>query len=128
MIGLLLRGDGKGKFIPMPATQSGFVSDLDSKGMGKIILANGQSLILVGNNSAKTSSFIYQTTFPYVRANANDVIATVTLADGRKYRHEFQYGSTYLSHSSRSIKITPHITGITITDFQGKERSVQLQK
>jgi hypothetical protein len=128
LIGLMLKGDGQGNFIPVQAKQSGFVSDLDSKGMAKIILSNGQGLIVVGNNSAKTKSFKEQTPSRYVRVAANDVIATVTLTDGRKYRHEFQYGSTYLSSSSRSIKISPLIAGITITDFQGKERSVSLQK
>ena len=128
MIGLLLRGDGKGNFIPMHNAKSGFVSDLDSKGMAKIILANGQSLIVVGNNSNKTKSFIDQIPANYVRANTNDVTATVTLSDGRKYRHEFQYGSTYLSNSSRSLKLSPKISAITITDYQGNERSIQINK
>jgi len=126
MIGLLLKGDGKGKFTPLHTTRSGFLSDLDSKGMVRIILVNGQSLILVGNNDAGTMSFKDQSPSNYVRPNTHDVTALVTLADGRKYRHEFQYGSTYLSNSSRSLKVSPRISAITITDFQGKERSVQL--
>lgn len=128
MIGLLLKGDGKGNFIPLHNTQSGFVSDLDSKGMAKIILANGHSLILVGNNSNKTKSFVDQMPATYVKANTNDATATVTLSDGRKYRHEFQYGSTYLSNSSRSLKLSSKILSVTITDYQGKARSVQLPK
>ena len=128
MIGLLLKGDGKGNFILLHNTKSGFVSDLDSKGMAKIILANGQSLIVVGNNSNKTKSFIDQMPANYVRANTNDVTATVTLSDGRKYRHEFQYGSTYLSNSSRSLKLSKKISAVTITDYQGNERSIQINK
>jgi len=128
MIGLLLEGDGKGKFKPVASTKSGFTSDLDSKGMVKIILANGQSLIVVGNNAAGTKTFKDQMPSTYFHANANDVSATVTLTDGRKYRHEFQYGSTYLSNSSRSLKISPRVASITITDSQGKERSVPLSK
>jgi len=128
LIGLFLKGDGKGKFTPVPSLQSGFLSDGDSKGMVKIILANGQSLIVVGNNASQTKIFKVPAPSTYVRANTDDFFATVTLSDGKKYRHEFQYGSTYLSNSSRSIKITPQMAGIVITDFQGKERSVQLQK
>jgi hypothetical protein len=128
LIGLFLKGDGKGKFTPVPSLQSGFLSDGDSKGMVKIILANGQSLIVVGNNASQTRIFKVPAPSTYVRANTDDFFATVTLSDGKKYRHEFQYGSTYLSNSSRSIKITPQMAGIVITDFQGKERSVQLQK
>jgi enediyne biosynthesis protein E4 len=128
MIGLLLKGDGKGNFIPVHNSRSGFVSDMDSKGMAKIILANGQSLIVVGNNSNKTKSFIDQMPATYVRANTNDVTANVTLSDGRKYSHEFQYGSTYLSNSSRSLKLSSKVTAVTITDYQGKERSIQIHK
>ncbi len=126
MIGLLLRGDGKGNFIPIHNSKSGFVSGLDSKGMAKIILANGLSLIVVGNNSNKAKSFIDQMPATYVRANTNDVTAAVTLSDGRKYRHEFQYGSTYLSNSSRSLKLSSKISALTITDYQGKVRSIQI--
>ena len=128
MIGLLLKGDGKGNFIPMYNTKSGFVSDLDSKGIVKIILANGQSLIVVGNNSNKATSFMDEIPSTYVKANTNDVTATVTLSDGRKYQHEFQYGSSYLSNSSRSLKLSPKISAIMITDYQGNERSIQIDK
>jgi hypothetical protein len=95
--------------------------------MAKIVLANGQSLIVIGNNSARAKSIHVQAPARYVRASANDLFATVTLSDGRKYRHEFQHGSTYLSNSSRTLKITAHVSGITITDFAGKERAVQLK-
>ena len=128
MIGLLLKGDGKGNFIPIHNSISGFVSDLDSKGMVKIILANGQGIIVVGNNSGKTKSYMDQLPANYVRPRENDAYATVTLTDGRKYRHEFQYGSTYLSNSSRSLKLTSKISTVSITDYQGNERSIQLDK
>ncbi len=128
LIGLLLKGNGNGKFTPVSTLQSGFFSDLDSKGMVKIILANGQSLIVVGNNSNRTKSFIDQKPAAYVHAQTNDANALVTLVDGRKYRHEFQYGSTYLSNSSRSLKISQKISSVVITDFQGKLRSIQLTK
>jgi len=128
MIGLLLKGDGKGNFIPIHNSISGFVSDHDSKGMVKIILANGQGVIVVGNNSGKTKSYMDQLAANYVRPGENDAYATVTLTDGRKYRHEFQYGSTYLSNSSRSLKLSSKISAVSITDYQGNERSIQLDK
>jgi len=128
MTGLLLKGDGKGNFNTMTALQTGFVSDLDSKGMAKLILASGQSLIVVGNNSNKTKTFRDQLPAKYVYAGKNDAYATVTLTDGRKYRHEFPYGSTYLSSSSRSLKITPAISTVTITDYQGNTRSVEIKR
>jgi len=128
LIGLLLKGDGKGKFTPVPTTQSGFHSDLDSKGMVRIVAANGGGIILVGNNAAKTKSFKDQSSSNYLMIKYNDATALVTLTDGRKYRHEFQHGSGYLSNSSRSLKLSPAISNVTIIDFQGNERSIPLLK
>ncbi len=126
MTGLLLKGDGKGKFIPIPGKESGFFSDHDSRGMVRIILANGQSLILVGNNSDEIKSFDVPSFSKYIYTNSLDAFADITLTDGRKYRHEFQYGAAYLSNSSRSLKLSSKIAAITITDYQGRERMIQL--
>jgi hypothetical protein len=126
-IGLLLKGDGKGNFNPVSPVQSGFLSDLDSKGMVKLILENGQSLILVGNNSNRVKLFKRRDSKDYIKTKPDDSYAIVTLTDGRSYRHEFQYGSTYLSNSSRSITLSPKITSVSVFDFKGNKRLIQLK-
>ncbi|MDY7394303.1 VCBS repeat-containing protein [Aureibaculum sp. 2210JD6-5] len=49
-IGLLLTGDGKGNFLPIPTTKSGFYAPYDAKDM-KTIKVGNKSVILVANNN-----------------------------------------------------------------------------
>jgi hypothetical protein len=122
--GLLLKGDGKGNFKNINSENTGFLSDQDSKGMVKVMLASGNTLIVVANNSNYTKSFIQNSSAKYVLAKPDDAYAIVTLDNGNSYRHEFCYGSTYLSNSSRSLKLPPNVSSIVIGDFQGNERTI----
>ncbi len=51
-----------------------------------------------------------------------DAYATITLKNGEIYKEEFQYGSTYLSQSSRFLNVTQKIERITVTDSKGETR------
>ncbi len=55
--GLLLKGDGKGKFVPVPLTHSGFFSPYDAKDM-KAIRLGTREVILVANNRQKLQTWI----------------------------------------------------------------------
>ena len=54
--GLWLRGDGKGRFIPVPPTESGLLSPLDVSGLAMIRTATGRAL-LVANTGDSLQSF-----------------------------------------------------------------------
>ena len=49
-IGDFLKGDGKGNFIPVPVTQSGFFNDKNARSMKEVTL-NGKKVLLIGNNN-----------------------------------------------------------------------------
>jgi hypothetical protein len=51
-IGLLLTGDGKGKFKPQPHTESGFFVPYDVKNMTEIMIENTRYVIVASNNAA----------------------------------------------------------------------------
>ena len=55
--GLLLSGDGKGKFTPITLTESGFYDPGDVRAISMIEKKNGQKLIIVANNKDKLQSF-----------------------------------------------------------------------
>lgn len=57
--GLLLKGDGKGDFVPVPLTQSGFFSPYDAKDMKSIRLGT-REVILVANNRQKLQTWIVE--------------------------------------------------------------------
>jgi len=118
-IGLYLRGDGKGNFIPVRAKDSGFLADNDSKGMVNLVLSDGRELIVVGNNSNRARAYVTRQKGAYYKAENDDAYAMVTLSNGKVYKHEFYYGSTYLSQASRTLKLEPGIVSFKVFDFKG---------
>jgi enediyne biosynthesis protein E4 len=50
-IGLFLKGDGKGNFVPIPYPLSGFFAQGDVKSLALIYINNKDKVILVGNNN-----------------------------------------------------------------------------
>ncbi len=56
--GLLLKGDGKGDFVPVPLTESGFFSPYDAKDMKSIRLGT-REVILVANNREKLQTWVF---------------------------------------------------------------------
>ncbi len=51
MIGLYLKGDGKGGLVPVPVTSSGFYVNTDAKDIKELTLTDGRNVILVSSNS-----------------------------------------------------------------------------
>ncbi len=49
-LGLILLGDGNGKFNPMPASESGLFAPYDTRNVESINLVNGKAVLLVNNN------------------------------------------------------------------------------
>lgn len=121
-IGLYLRGDGKGNFEPIKVTETGFFADGDAKGIAQIRSETGETLVLVSNNSDRMSVFKIEQPAKIISAQYQDSYMIVTLKDGRAYKHEFYYGSTYLSHTSRSMILTEDVESVVIYDFLGNSR------
>lgn len=131
MIGLYLKGDGKGKFSSIPVSKSGFFVDGDAKGMAELYTKKGEKLIIVTQNrdSLKVFSKIgkaKEVNNPNVLPlNSNDSWAELTFNDGKKQKVEFYYGSTYLSQSSRKFEIQPNLESIDIFQFSGEKRTIK---
>jgi len=123
-IGLYLKGDGKGGFDPVSVTRSGFMADRDAKGLAKLTLSDGREMIVVGNNDSALQAFITSQAGSYYRAGKDDAYALVTRQDGSVYRHEFYYGSTYLSQSERMLKFSSDMVSVKVFDFKGNEKEV----
>jgi enediyne biosynthesis protein E4 len=56
-IGIMYAGEGKGNFQPVPATQSGFFVDCDTKSIVELTMRSGRQLILVGCNAGPLRVF-----------------------------------------------------------------------
>jgi hypothetical protein len=121
-IGLYFRGDGNGNFVSTPVQKSGFVADKDGKGLSRLVLGDGRQLILVGNNNDSLTVHNVNTLKKYFNADKDDSYALVKLKNGKTYKHEFYFGSTYLSQSSRSMELSEGISNVEVYNFLGQKK------
>jgi hypothetical protein len=125
-IGLLLKGDGKGNFKPVNVSASGFFADKDAKGLASLLLPNGRELVIIANNDGPMQTYVTRNSGKYYRAAPGDAYALLTLKGGKHRKHEFYFGSTYLSNSSRALKLPSDVKEITIYDVKGSSRQVNV--
>jgi hypothetical protein len=134
--GVYLQGDGKGNFKTIPNKDSGFLVKGDAKGMAEIFMptssmqreAKGRLIHLVAINSEGIKAVENQiiNTQKIVSILPNEKYAILMLKNGKKRKHEFYYGSTYLSQSSRILKIDKEVIDIEVIDDKGKSRKIKL--
>jgi len=120
-MGVFLRGDGHGNFKVVKAQESGFYAGGDAKGAALLQQPSGDALMVVGNNASAVKAFVVKQGKGY-QPKAEDGYALITLKDGRRYKHEFYYGATYLSQSSRVLWCTGDAERIEVYTFDGRKR------
>jgi len=126
-IGRYLRGDGNGKFTPVPLPKSGFFADKDAKGMAQVVAPDGGRQVVVANNNDKLQSFSVQGKTPTacIEPTALEHKARITYANGQIEWRELYYGSGYLSGSSRQITIPDGAVSVTLFDYSGHHREAK---
>ncbi|HLL42086.1 MAG TPA: VCBS repeat-containing protein, partial [Segetibacter sp.] len=125
-LGLILKGDGKGNFIPQPATISGLFLNGDMKSLAYFYTKNDEQVILAAANSdsLKVLSPTAKAGTKIFYANPLDVYAEITYENGNKVKQEFYYGAGYLSQSARAIEINNGVKYIEFVDSRGNKRNV----
>jgi hypothetical protein len=125
-IGGVLLGDGKGGFRYLSGIETGFFVEGDARAVAEVVLDHSQSLVLVTQNddSLRVFSPVRAGDARYVRLQPLDAYALVTRADGTTQKEEFYYGSTYLSQSSRYLKVRGDILKVVLYDSRGRSRTL----
>ena len=129
LVGLYLKGDGKGGF-DAKGLETGFFVDGDAKGIAHLE-ADGKQLWLVTQNmdSLRVFERLAQERNNreiVFRANPMDAYAEVELSDGKRFKHEFSYGAGYLSQSARVMRVNGEMKTVHIVDFSGNRRKLNL--
>jgi hypothetical protein len=124
--GLVLKGDGKGRFAPLSLTESGIFIPENGKALVKVRSGDGKYLIAASQNKGPLKIFALNRGYYFLPVNSDDVVAVITYKDGKHQRREVGYGSSFLSQSSRFITVDGFMASIEITDSKGKKRSVKL--
>ena len=122
--GLVLKGDGKGGFTPMPIQQSGVYISGNGKALVKLSNKNGQCLLAASQNSGPLKMFLLKGETKKLDVQPGDRYAVIILKDGRKRREELNYGAGFLSQSARFINIDSQVKSVEITDAKNKTRRV----
>ncbi|MDB5247305.1 MAG: repeat domain in Vibrio, Colwellia, Bradyrhizobium and Shewanella [Segetibacter sp.] len=131
--GLCLKGNGNGNFISLPLAKSGFFVNGDAKGLATVHTAKGEDVVVATQNQDSLKVFSGKvkrtgSTSSWITLNPDDFCADLILANNKKRRMEFYYGSTFLSQSSRKIALPADVVKVVITDFKGNKREVVIDK
>lgn len=124
-IGWVLAGDGRGNFRSLPVSQTGFFVNGDAKGLVRLTQTGGKSLWLATQNKDSLRAFTGPASQRVIHVQPTDQFAEFRYQNGRKGKHEFYYGDTYLSQSSRDWVLPSHVSQVQITDSQGRRRPIE---
>lgn len=124
--GLLMIGDGSGNFIPKSIAQSGIYIAGNGKALVKLIGAGGLCMLVAGQNRGPLKVFTESLSNTIINPLPIEVSATIIFKNGRSRKQEFYYGTSFLSQSSRSLKVSADMTSIDFIDFKGKKRKIVL--
>ncbi len=125
LIGLALKGDGKGNFNPLRALESGFVVQGDGKALVRALTRDGEVFVASQNrDSLRAFVSVSKGACIYVPVTQADSYAELTYSDGKKEKVEFFYGSGFLSQSSRVLRV-PQGAKAVVYDVLGKKREIK---
>jgi hypothetical protein len=120
--GLLLKGDGKGGFSPQSIQESGICIPHNGKALVKLVSASGGYLVAASQHQDALQLYRLKRKVDVVRANPDDVSATINWKNGRSRKEELYYGNSFLSQSSRFILADSNVESVTIENTRGKLR------
>lgn len=132
LTGLVLKGDGHGGFLSVKSAQSGFYVGGDAKALVKLTKQHGEDVFMASQN--KDSLKVYTSSGgesqhqQVIDLAPQDAYASLTFPSGKKQRVEFYYGQGFQSQSTRKFKLPQGATEITIYDFKGNPRKVEVMK
>jgi hypothetical protein len=122
--GLLLKGDGSGKFKVVSLSESAFCVSGDAKGLVRVTNPLGKPLIMATQNRSDLRSFEGLNSLITKPLKTNDAVIFEHLKNGKTRKVEVGYGTSFLSQSSRSILLSPNVKSMEVLDYQGKKRSL----
>ena len=105
--GLVLKGDGKGGFIPLNMQKSGFYVPGNAKALVSWPDAQGRCRLAVSENRGPLRVFAVRQPQAFAPVDACTMAADVRLKSGRIRRHEVPFGTSFYSQSARGIWLLP---------------------
>jgi enediyne biosynthesis protein E4 len=123
--GLVLQGDGKGNFKPLPPAQSGMYIKGDGKALAEIVLPTGSAIVAVENTGMLRVFGSRLQVSRTVMLSGNEHHALVYLKNGQVRKEEFPIGSGFLTQSTRFVRLDESTSRADIFSINGQKRTVQ---
>jgi hypothetical protein len=123
--GLLLLGNGKGNFSPQTILQSGLFVPGDGKALVKLRDANNNYLLAASQNNGPLKVFKSKQPAQLLPLLPGDQFAIIHFKNGQKRKEEFYYGTSFLSQSSRFLKLGTEVNKVEINNAN-KLRTINL--
>jgi hypothetical protein len=126
--GLLLRGDGKGKFTPLSISESGIYIPHDGKALVRLMSASGDYLVAASQHQDVLRLFRLKRKIKGVRVGPDAVSAVVAGKDGVTRKEEFYFGNSFLSQSSRFILVDSNVRTVTVKGAGGRLQVIPISR
>ena len=105
--GLVLKGDGKGGFLPLTLAQTGFYVPGNAKALVNWPDAQGRCRLAVTENRGALRVFAVQQPQTFVPVDARTTWVSVRLKNGRVRRQEIPFGTSFYGQSARGVWVLP---------------------
>jgi len=125
MNGLVLFGNGDATFRIGLFPQTGFFVPGDAKGLAKILVGKNQYALAATQNRDSLKLFALSPAQDIIRFNPDDVAVYIHLKNGKTRKMELQYGSSFLSQSSRFMMRDDTIEMVEVMNSKGLKRRMQ---
>ncbi len=122
--GLLLKGNGKGAFLPQSILQSGIYIPGNGKALVKLRGKEGKYLVAASQNRGPIKVFEFKNRLNNIALQPDDIYATIQFKNGLEQRREFYYGSSFQSQSSRFLTTDNNVKSVTIFNNKKAARSI----
>ncbi len=122
--GLLLKGNGEGKFEAINSIKSGFWNRGEGRALVRLNAKSGPSLILSGNNNRELNIHTMTSKEDWlISLKPDEYSGKVTFKNQSTQRLEFYYGEAYLSQNSRNFYLnSKNIEHVEIYTYTGGKR------
>jgi hypothetical protein len=104
--GLLLAGDGNGNFTARSMLESGIFIGGNGKGLVKFQNAKYEYMVAASQNRGRLKLYKLKNSVSLIPLEKTTVTTTIDLPYGKKQKHEFYGGSSFLSQSARFFYMT----------------------
>ncbi len=120
--GIFMKGNGKGEFTPARILESGWFVPGNAKALVKLRGSDGQLLLAAGQNRGPLKISRLNKSCQFIPALKDEIAAVVEYSNGKKLRYELNYGTSFLSQSTRVITVTSPVKEIMFLNTKGETR------